>query len=75
LATNSGFDSIAGSVLGGAAIGGLGAGAAGVIGFSSGTVAGISTEISVAGFSGMGGDTGDAACGDPFRKSGGACVT
>ena len=75
LAANSGFGSSSGNALGGAATGGLGTGATGVIGFSEGTVAGLSTEIGAAGFSGMGDDRGDAAWGDSLRKSGAACAT
>jgi len=68
LAPSPGFRSIAGGALGGAGIGGLGTNAAGVIGFS-GTVAGISTEIGTAGFSGMGRGAGDTACGTSVRIS------
>ena len=75
LAANSGFCSSSGNALGGTATGNLGTGATRVIGFSEGTVAGLSTEIGAAGFSGMGDDRGDAAWGDSFRKSGAVCAT
>jgi len=75
LAANSGFGSSSGNALGGAATGGLGTGATGVIGFSERTVAGLSTEIAAAGFSGMGDDRGDVAWGDSLRKSAAVCAT
>lgn len=75
LAANSGFGSSSGNALGGAPTGGLGTGATGVIGFSEGPVAGLSTEIGAAGSSGLGDDRGDAAWGDSFRKSGAVCAT
>jgi len=62
LATNSGLDSIAGSALAGAAIGGLGTGAAGVTGFPGGTGAGISTEIGAAGSSETDRETAETIC-------------